>query len=50
MSADGVTIVTGVVALVAAYGAALGIGGMWYYIVKALNWEREHGKRIYVQR
>ena len=50
LSADGVTIVTGVVAFVAAYGAALGIGGMWYYTVKALNWQREHGKRIYVQR
>lgn len=50
LSADGVVIVIGLVALVVAYGAALGAGGMWYYTVKAINWEREHGKRIYVKR
>ena len=50
LSADGVVIVMGLVAFVIAYGATLGAGGMWYYAVKTINWEREHGKRIYVQR
>jgi len=47
------TAVDFVIALVAfaiAYGAAAGAGGMWFYLVAARRWEKEHGKRIYVQR
>ena len=50
LSADYAVLVIGLVAFGIAYGTAFGTGSVWYLLRQAVTWEREHGKRIYVQR
>ncbi|GAB4568502.1 MAG: hypothetical protein Kow0047_21450 [Anaerolineae bacterium] len=49
LSLKGHMFLIALVALVCAAGGAFGVGGFYFYYVAARNWEREHGKPIYVK-
>ena len=50
LSDSAINIVIGLIALVCAFGAAAGAGGVIFYLVVSARWEQEHGMRMYVKR
>jgi len=50
LSDSGINITIGLIALVCAFGAAGGTGGVIFYLFTSANWEQKHGMRMYVRR